>query len=446
MAISSFLRLQNKGLRAIMFGLAFSFSGVQASMAQTVAVARDSQPERTGGPRIDSEFFLETPPNTGVPMDDGTQADLICQNNTQTGCFVELASEDEHHRCREDFIRAFGDDGAEYRIDMNKEVFVPVRQQAMRTRRDAGVDTSYVSKRVEGAPIASNVPVDVVKQSAFKIRWECGRHEENQLSYPAPPAADFIQVKHFATYIYFRPYLWRPEAAEIGNLEQGEYVANRVTRSGVMAGQSCDEPRAVIFGKGNREVVLSQGVRQLVEVNSSLTNTQARWSCGNRQEMRTISFPKGTDALDVEFTREDANAFGSAKRIKVQPVAWRSFWREMTEEERLAAEQVREQKRTAAMIQSARQNNMGLAAIQALNGNREFPEPKINGVRLDACRVWGNECGQPAADAFCRLEGFDKAVALEWDKNIGRTWVMGDASVCDDPNCDGFRTITCGPN
>src|SRR6056297_1672361 len=49
----------------------------------------------------------------------------------------------------------------------------------------------------------------------------------------------------------------------------------------------------------------------------------------------------------------------------------------------------------------------------------EFHEPMVDGHRLDWCREWAANCGKPAADAFCRAQGFDRAAFYERDTNIG---------------------------
>jgi hypothetical protein len=75
-----------------------------------------------------------------------------------------------------------------------------------------------------------------------------------------------------------------------------------------------------------------------------------------------------------------------------------------------------------------------------------FQNPTFEGKRLDVCLVWGDQCGQAAADAWCKTQGFDGAFAFEVDKAIGAqtpTIVMTDRKICDQPNCDGFKTITC---
>ncbi len=75
-----------------------------------------------------------------------------------------------------------------------------------------------------------------------------------------------------------------------------------------------------------------------------------------------------------------------------------------------------------------------------------FPTPSHNGYRLDVCRTWGQGCGQDAADAFCRTQGFDRAQSFVVDPKIGAktpTMTLDDRKVCDQPACDGFKSITC---
>jgi len=72
-----------------------------------------------------------------------------------------------------------------------------------------------------------------------------------------------------------------------------------------------------------------------------------------------------------------------------------------------------------------------------------FREPRINGNRLDWCLSWGKECGQPAADEFCRKKEFGSALSFEMAHQIGPTQVIGTGETCTVPACDGFLFITC---
>jgi hypothetical protein len=73
----------------------------------------------------------------------------------------------------------------------------------------------------------------------------------------------------------------------------------------------------------------------------------------------------------------------------------------------------------------------------------------ISNYRLDWCLHWAQDCGKPAADAWCSQKGGKAGgYAAEWeiDADIGAaspTYVMGDKKVCDQQFCDGFKFITC---
>jgi len=77
---------------------------------------------------------------------------------------------------------------------------------------------------------------------------------------------------------------------------------------------------------------------------------------------------------------------------------------------------------------------------------RTFNNPRINGVRLDWCRRWSQQCGRPAANAFCRRRGYARAVSHRQAVDIGRwtqTRIITTGQICSANFCDGFRHITC---
>lgn len=88
----------------------------------------------------------------------------------------------------------------------------------------------------------------------------------------------------------------------------------------------------------------------------------------------------------------------------------------------------------------------GLLAAAADAEEKLFEPPVHAGYRVDICRVWGSDCGQPAADEFCRLQGFQRADMSMVDHDIGAvtpTRTLGDGKVCDQSFCDGFGAINC---
>jgi hypothetical protein len=75
-----------------------------------------------------------------------------------------------------------------------------------------------------------------------------------------------------------------------------------------------------------------------------------------------------------------------------------------------------------------------------------FQYPVHDIYRLNYCLHWGADCGAPAAGAWCKTQGFERASTWRIDKNIGGlfpTIVMGDRKVCAQFLCDGFQEITC---
>ncbi len=89
---------------------------------------------------------------------------------------------------------------------------------------------------------------------------------------------------------------------------------------------------------------------------------------------------------------------------------------------------------------------LALTGAPALAELQVFPLPEYAGHRIDLCRVWGSECGQPAADEFCRRNGFTSAEGFTIDHDIGSataTRTLVDGGICNQQFCDGFESITC---
>ncbi|HEY9141594.1 MAG TPA: hypothetical protein VIN93_11915 [Bryobacteraceae bacterium] len=83
----------------------------------------------------------------------------------------------------------------------------------------------------------------------------------------------------------------------------------------------------------------------------------------------------------------------------------------------------------------------GFTAIACAN-ERQFDEPRINGRAVDRCLNYGQNCERPAADTFCRLNGYARAASFRI-ADLRPTIVVGDNKVCDEDYCQGFTTITC---
>jgi hypothetical protein len=89
-----------------------------------------------------------------------------------------------------------------------------------------------------------------------------------------------------------------------------------------------------------------------------------------------------------------------------------------------------------------------LPETQAVAGlaSQTFAYPVHQVYRLNYCLTSKGDCGAPAAQAWCKTQGFGKASAWTIDENIGAlfpTVVLGDDRICAQFVCDGFQEITC---
>ena len=83
---------------------------------------------------------------------------------------------------------------------------------------------------------------------------------------------------------------------------------------------------------------------------------------------------------------------------------------------------------------------------QAGPGLTSFKNPMYQGARLDWCLKWGEECGTPAASAWCKQKNFSSAHSWQVAPDIGgtaHTKVFSSGQVCNQPFCDGFKEIVC---
>ncbi len=71
---------------------------------------------------------------------------------------------------------------------------------------------------------------------------------------------------------------------------------------------------------------------------------------------------------------------------------------------------------------------------------RNYFAPEIEGLRIGACLTDGG-CGKPAADAFCRAEGYDKAMLFQRERSASAR-LIDSGDVCE-KDCTSFRQVKC---
>lgn len=83
---------------------------------------------------------------------------------------------------------------------------------------------------------------------------------------------------------------------------------------------------------------------------------------------------------------------------------------------------------------------MSIAEAAPASEVRNFFAPRISGERVDACLA-GGLCGKPAADAFCRAEGYDRAMIFQREAQTS-TRAIDSGKVCS-RDCVAFRQVKC---
>jgi hypothetical protein len=73
-------------------------------------------------------------------------------------------------------------------------------------------------------------------------------------------------------------------------------------------------------------------------------------------------------------------------------------------------------------------------------GVRNYFSPKLEGTRIDACMAEGG-CGKPVADAFCKTQGYDKALIFQREA-FQSTRVLDSGETCT-ASCTAFKQIKC---
>lgn len=73
-----------------------------------------------------------------------------------------------------------------------------------------------------------------------------------------------------------------------------------------------------------------------------------------------------------------------------------------------------------------------------------YARPKIGATDVDFCLYAGTECGQKAADLFCRSWGYKEADTWETAASES-TYTMLSQMICENNGCIALRNVTCVP-
>lgn len=76
-------------------------------------------------------------------------------------------------------------------------------------------------------------------------------------------------------------------------------------------------------------------------------------------------------------------------------------------------------------------------------GVRTYFSPEIDGFRASLCLADGQTCGKPAADAWCRIQGWESALIFQRDQTPLTTRIVDSGELCSGPACVAFRQIKC---
>lgn len=79
------------------------------------------------------------------------------------------------------------------------------------------------------------------------------------------------------------------------------------------------------------------------------------------------------------------------------------------------------------------------------SGTEIFNNPKYRGYTVDKCLYsrGDRQCGKPAADRFCELNGYRESITYDLHERAGNTFLLGSESRCTGTHCDAFRAVAC---
>jgi len=69
--------------------------------------------------------------------------------------------------------------------------------------------------------------------------------------------------------------------------------------------------------------------------------------------------------------------------------------------------------------------------------------PKVNGMALDYCMKWAQNCGKPAADAWCQMNGYSESINYILKRGAPPTRNISTGKICNKSYCGRIVEIKC---
>jgi hypothetical protein len=83
---------------------------------------------------------------------------------------------------------------------------------------------------------------------------------------------------------------------------------------------------------------------------------------------------------------------------------------------------------------------LGFSQSASATEVRNFFAPELDGARIAACLDSG-ACGKPAADAFCKVQGYDRAMIFQREAHAS-TRSIDSGKLCSG-SCIAFKQVKC---
>ena len=73
---------------------------------------------------------------------------------------------------------------------------------------------------------------------------------------------------------------------------------------------------------------------------------------------------------------------------------------------------------------------------------RSYSRPTVDGTAISACLANGTNCGKPAADAFCQLQGYRESILFAREP-AAQSLALDSRTICSSGACEAFARIKC---